>query len=221
MNTRPKEGDNSSVLFLLLLVIAIGGLLYIGWEYLADKPGPIPTSARTESSTEPVETPANTEEQNKNDVAVVDLQPSGEVIPSEKNKEATEESKPEKKEEKKKEEVKKIENEDITSATPKSGSSTSYSHKVDIDETLYSIAKRYNMSIDALKKMNPDLNENDIKVGSTKLKVKIQTTHTVGAGDVLRVVAEKYGISKEALMRANGKTKDYAARGEKLVIPLQ
>jgi LysM repeat protein len=41
----------------------------------------------------------------------------------------------------------------------------------------------------------------------------------VGPGDVLRVVASKYGISKDALMKANGKTKDFAERGEKLTIP--
>jgi LysM repeat protein len=38
---------------------------------------------------------------------------------------------------------------------------------------------------------------------------------------VLRVVAKKYGISKQALMDANKKTKDMADRGEKLIIPLQ
>jgi len=67
--------------------------------------------------------------------------------------------------------------------------------------------------------MNPNVSEEDVKAGVTKLNVKVRTVHTVGPGDLLRVVAEKYGISKEALMKANGKTKDYAQRGEKLIIP--
>ncbi len=92
-------------------------------------------------------------------------------------------------------------------------------HTVKAGETFYGVANKYNMSINTLKKLNPDVSEKDIKAGVTKLNVKVRAVHTVGAGDVLRVVAEKYGVSKEALMRANGKTKDIATRGEKLVIP--
>lgn len=92
-------------------------------------------------------------------------------------------------------------------------------HTVKAGETFYGVANKYNMSINTLKKLNPDVSEKDIKAGVTKLNVKVRAVHTVGAGDVLRVVAEKYGVSKEALMRANGKTKDMATRGEKLVIP--
>ena len=92
-------------------------------------------------------------------------------------------------------------------------------HTVKAGETFYGVANKYNMSIGTLKKLNPDVSEKDIKAGITKLNVKVRAVHTVGPGDVLRVVAQKYGVSKEALMRANGKTKDIATRGEKLVIP--
>ena len=50
--------------------------------------------------------------------------------------------------------------------------------------------------------------------------IRDRGTHTVGPGDVLRVVAQKYGISVQQLMDANGKTRNYAERGEKLIIPL-
>jgi LysM repeat protein len=86
-------------------------------------------------------------------------------------------------------------------------------------ETFYGVANRYNLKVSTLKALNPGVSENDVKAGVTKLNVKVRAVHTVGPGDVLRVVAEKYGISKEALMRANGKTKDMAQRGEKLNIP--
>jgi LysM repeat protein len=86
-------------------------------------------------------------------------------------------------------------------------------------ETFYSVANRYNMKISTLKELNPGVSDGDVKAGITKLNVKAMAVHTVGPGDVLRVVAQKYGVSKEALMRANKKSKDIATRGEKLVIP--
>lgn len=93
------------------------------------------------------------------------------------------------------------------------------SHTVGAGETFYSVANRYNMKIGTLKELNPGVSESDVKAGVTKLKVKAMAVHTVGPGDVLRVVAQKYGVSKEALMRANGRSKDIATRGEKLIIP--
>ncbi|MNL84860.1 hypothetical protein D3C87_2129670 [compost metagenome] len=59
----------------------------------------------------------------------------------------------------------------------------------------------------------------DVKGGVTKLKIQVKAVHTVGPGDVLRVVAGKYGVTKEALMKANGRTRDFSERGEKLIIP--
>ncbi|WP_405518213.1 LysM peptidoglycan-binding domain-containing protein [Spirosoma sp. KNUC1025] len=73
-------------------------------------------------------------------------------------------------------------------------------------ETFYSVANRYNMKISTLKALNPDVSESNVKAGA-QLKVKAMAVHTVGPGDVLRVVAQKYGVSKEALMRANKKAK--------------
>ncbi|QKZ12042.1 LysM peptidoglycan-binding domain-containing protein [Spirosoma sp. KUDC1026] len=86
-------------------------------------------------------------------------------------------------------------------------------------ETFYGVANRYNMKLSTLKELNPGVSESDVKAGVTKLNVKVMAVHTVGPGDVLRVVAQKYGVSKEAIMRANKKSKDIATRGEKLIIP--
>lgn len=95
----------------------------------------------------------------------------------------------------------------------------SVTHTVKPGETIYSVATKYNLSVNTLKALNPDLKDNEVKADVTKLKVKARAYHTVGPGDILRVVADKYGITVDALMKANGKTKNYAARGEKLVIP--
>ncbi|MBD2705265.1 LysM peptidoglycan-binding domain-containing protein [Spirosoma sp. BT702] len=98
------------------------------------------------------------------------------------------------------------------------GGSTN-THTVGAGETFYGVATRYNMKISTLKELNPGVSESDVKAGVTKLNVKVMAVHTVGPGDVLRVVAQKYGVSKEAIMRANKRQKDIATRGEKLIIP--
>lgn len=146
-------------------------------------------------------------------------QPAGRTVNEEEKKEvrnAPPDKPEEKKEEKPKEEKPKEEKKE-TPKIPAGGSS--HTHTVRKGETIYSIATKYNLSINTLKAMNPELENNAVKSDVTKLKVKVRAVHTVGPGDVLRVVAQKYGVSKEALMKANGKTKDFAQRGEKLVIP--
>lgn len=107
---------------------------------------------------------------------------------------------------------------DLTRPKIKPGGVSS-KYTVGAGETFYGVANRYNMKINTLKQLNPGVTESDIKAGVTKLNVKAMAVHTVGPGDVLRVVAQKYGVSKEAIMRANKKDKDIAQRGEKLIIP--
>jgi LysM repeat protein len=93
------------------------------------------------------------------------------------------------------------------------------SHTVKDGETFYGIANKFNLRANTLKKLNPSVDPNGIKVGVTKLIVPIQGYHVVGPGDILKVVAKKYEITVEDLMAANGKTKNFAGRGEKLIIP--
>ena len=93
------------------------------------------------------------------------------------------------------------------------------SHTVKDGETFYGIANKFNLRANTLKKLNPSVDPNGIKVGVTKLIVPIQGYHVVGPGDILKVVAKKYDITVEGLMAANGKTKNFAGRGEKLIIP--
>lgn len=95
-----------------------------------------------------------------------------------------------------------------------------HAYTVEKGETFFGIANRFGLKPDQLKALNPGVDPNGIKVGVTKLNVKIQTIHTVGPGDVLRVVAAKYGVSKKSLMEVNHKDQDITLRGEQLIIPL-
>ncbi len=99
------------------------------------------------------------------------------------------------------------------------GGGATVTHTVADGQTFYGIANRYNVKWETLKKLNPEVEDVNIKVGVTKLRIPVRAIHTVGPGDILRVVAQKYGVTVEQLMAANGKTKNSATRGEKLVIP--
>lgn len=221
-NPRPTANTSLPLITLLVLVGLIGALLYIGYDSLADDTGNakeltnVPLDTTDVALAGQTDNPEDLLPDTSNTPAPVDLSQapapvdstvadrSTNNVPDNNEGDApTDEPKPEKKPEE--------------PAKPK-GPTSNYT--VGDGETFYGVASRMNMKVATLKAMNPGVSENDIKSGVTKLKVRVKAIHTVGPGDVLRVVAEKYGVSKEAIMKANHKTKDFAARGEKLIIPL-
>jgi LysM repeat protein len=208
-NPRPvEESSNLPTITLFVLFAMLAALLFVGWKTMKDdgakedelvskRPNSIAMSGQ--NGADAVVIPPPIEETGEDNVA-----------------------KDEKKKEEKKVEPKKVESEKKTEERkveiPKG---ETISHTVQNGETFFGVANRYHISKATLQALNPDVAPDGIKVGVTKLSVKIQTIHTVGPGDVLRVVAQKYGISKQALMDANKKTKDMSERGEKLIIPLK
>jgi LysM repeat protein len=212
-NPRPiEETSKLPTITLFVLIAMVIALLFVGWQSMKDdgvkdddlvSKRPSATAISGQNGAEPVIIPQPLEETGNDNVAKDEKKKEEKKV--EPQKEVA------KKEEKVKEEPKKVE-------IPKG---ETISHTVQTGETFFGIANRYHLSKSALQALNPGVEANGIKVGVTKLNVKIQTIHTVGAGDVLRVVAQKYGISKQALMDANKKTKDISERGEKLIIPLK
>ena len=227
-NERQKGSTSLPLITLLVLVGLIAALLYVGYDSLADDTGNakeltnVPLDTTEQSMAGQNDNPENLMPDTASTPAPVDLSqapaPADEdvadkpadkqtgdddVVTAEADKPA---KKPEPTPEKKPEPMK------------VAGPTSTYT--VGDGETFYGVANRLNMKVSTLKAMNPGVDESTLKSGVTKLRVKVKTTHNVGAGDVLRVVAEKYGVSKEALMKANHKTKDLAVRGEKLIIPL-
>ena len=96
-------------------------------------------------------------------------------------------------------------------------------HTVKKDETLYSLAKRYNLSLDELKRIN-NLNSNLIKVGQKLRVTLIETANelnqtsvwVVSKGDTLYSIAKKSGVTVEAIKRLNGLTNNLIKIGQKL-----
>lgn len=202
-NERPKEASNLPMAVLLVLIGVICALLYIGWKYMADD-----TSSNDDLTTVPADTVANAiakmpEEETTNSTSTEEVPTI--TVPKVGN---TSEEKNDNQSEK---------NTDEADASSSEGEL--YTHTVDEGETFFGIANRYNIKKETLKSMNPQVNENGIKVGVTKLKIRIKAIHTVGPGDIIRVVSGKYNVSQELIMQANKKTKNVATRGEKLIIP--
>lgn len=117
-----------------------------------------------------------------------------------------------------------------------------YSHIVLERQTLFSISKAYNVSIEDIYKYNPSVKESGLKKNSiliipcqeeTSVPVAVaveeaapaeQTpsggrVHVVKWFEDLDVIADKYGVSVEAIMKANGLKGRKLTKRQKLVIP--
>lgn len=102
-----------------------------------------------------------------------------------------------------------------------------YVHEVKAGETLFGIAKLYNMSVDELKQLN-QLTSNELKMGQ-KLQLnqapkgspdietdKKPVEHKVKAGDTLFSIARHYQISVSELKRLNNLSTDQISPGQLL-----
>lgn len=94
-------------------------------------------------------------------------------------------------------------------------------------DSLWSIAKKYDTTVDEIKKLN-GLNSNLLQVGQ-KLNIPSKTindnisndnsTYTVKSGDTLYGIASKYGISVDSLKDYNNLTSNNLSIGQTLKIP--
>lgn len=201
-NIRPTEKSNLPVITLFVLVLLVLAMLYVGYEYISDdatNSEELTSAAADTSEEKPVASDMTDDEEEEDAVVAVEEKPK---VLEEKKKEET-----------KKEEPKKLEDPKVVAA--KIGG-REITRTVKSGETFSSLASKYNLTTETLKSLNPSISE--LKAGD-KLKIRVKAVHTVGPGDILKVVSGKYDVSKEAIMKANGKSKDVASRGEELVIP--
>jgi LysM repeat protein len=207
-NPVPEPSNkNLSTLVLLVLICIVAALLYVGWNLMGDRS----SKAEDLSKDEPLPTfPIQ-------DSIVVDSADTKKQLTT-----VTEEKVEEPKKEEKVENTKEESSEEPKKEEPPVSSSSKEFTSITIKEgqTFLGIANKFNTTFSELKKLNPEVNPDAMKVGVTKVKVPIKAIHTVGPGDILRVVAEKYDVSVKDIMAANGKTKNFAERGEKLIIPI-
>ena len=95
-------------------------------------------------------------------------------------------------------------------------------YQVKSGDTLYSIAKKYNISVNELKELN-NLDDDDLSVGQI-LKVpsglSLVNTYVVSKGDTLYSVAKKFDTSVNRLKELNGLSNNMLSVGQKLIIPI-
>lgn len=112
----------------------------------------------------------------------------------------------------------------IPTATNSSGTGTT--HRVQAGESLFLIAQRYGVTVEALKQAN-QISSNTIMVGQT-LKIPASgstnnnpgTNYTVKSGDSLYLIAKQYGITVDSLCKANNINQNQPLYpGQRLVIP--
>lgn len=89
-------------------------------------------------------------------------------------------------------------------------------------DTLYQISKKYNLTVDELKKLN-NLTSNTLSIGQKLYVKKIpsekETEYTVVKGDSLYKIATKFNTTVNALKEKNNLTSNTLSIGQKLLIP--
>lgn len=109
---------------------------------------------------------------------------------------------------------------------------TELHHEVKRGETVYSVAKMYNMPVDKLYALNPD-SRNGIRAGESLLIRKADVLNTadnssheifyeVKSGDTLFALARRFGVSVEAIMQSNpGVNEDNFKAGSTVKVPVR
>lgn len=115
-------------------------------------------------------------------------------------------------------------------------------YRVKNGDTYEQIAKSHYISVDALKKLNPELKDltsgtiinvpkiagQDLGLGDLEIEYDVEVdtpqriTHTIQSGDVLSLIAEKYHVPMWAIMLHNGiQHQDKIQAGKVLEIPFE
>jgi len=95
-------------------------------------------------------------------------------------------------------------------------------YQVKSGDTLYSIAKKYNISVNELKTLN-NLTNNDLAVSqllNVPSGLSLVNSYVVEKGDTLYSIAKKFDISVNKLKEYNNLSNNLLSVGQKLLIPI-
>ena len=98
-------------------------------------------------------------------------------------------------------------------------------HKVISKQTLFSLARRYGTTVDAINKENPSLTSGlqvgqvlRIPYGKALIDDANNVTHTVASGETLFAIASKYGVQVDEIKQLNNLSANSLSVGQVLVI---
>lgn len=96
-------------------------------------------------------------------------------------------------------------------------------YQVKAGDTLYSIANKYNISVNELKAIN-NLTNNNLAIGqllNVPSGLSLVNTYVVEKGDTLYSIAKKFDISVNKLKEYNNLTNNLLSVGQKILIPIE
>ncbi|MGP4075986.1 LysM peptidoglycan-binding domain-containing protein [Halobacillus sp. K22] len=108
----------------------------------------------------------------------------------------------------------------IPGETPNSPPAEGDSYTVKAGDTLYSIAKRYNVSLNDLVEANQISNPAYLRIGQTLVIPKDMNMYTIKAGDTLYSIARRNGTTVQKIAEVNGiSNTSLIYPGRELMIP--
>lgn len=114
--------------------------------------------------------------------------------------------------------VESVTGEKLGSSSGNSNSSSSKTHTVVKGDTLFSVAKKYNTTVDNLKLWN-NLQNSTIYVGQVlQVERSTQITHVVVKGDTLWSISQKYKTTVAKIKKDNNLKSDLLVIGQKLKV---
>ncbi|NRG47559.1 N-acetylmuramoyl-L-alanine amidase [Bacillus sp. CRN 9] len=87
--------------------------------------------------------------------------------------------------------------------------SNGYRHTVVKGDTLWSLSQKYGTTVNNLKKLNPGIDVDALKIGSKLNITSAATYHTVKKGETVSELAEKYGSTIKQIKNWNDLDKNY------------
>lgn len=101
---------------------------------------------------------------------------------------------------------------------PKQNESQDFDYIVKLGDTLYSIANKYNTTVNEIKNLN-NLNSNLLTVGQTlKLPKSENNTYIVKSGDNLYSIANRYNTTVDELKKKNNLSSNLLTIGQVLIV---
>lgn len=104
-----------------------------------------------------------------------------------------------------------------TLTTTQVAESSQVYYYVSSGDTLWNISKKFNTSLDNIKKAN-NLTSDALKINQRLIIPK--AFHTVKTGDYLTVLAKQYGVTVNAIKEVNNMASDATRLGQTLIIPV-